>query len=129
MLGYPLQDILASDANITSGMVSALAGPNDNRSLIQITAPVQQGNSGGPVLDMSGNVVGVVVGKLDAIGVARATRHIPQNVNFAISAGSARAFLDAESVPYETASSDAEQSAADIAAKARKFTVLVECWK
>jgi hypothetical protein len=82
-----------------------------------------------PVLDKAGNVVGVVVGKLDAIRIARATGDIPQNVNFAISAGTARAFLDAHSVPYETASSAKRLEAADAAAKARKFTVPLECWK
>ncbi len=78
---------------------------------------------------MAGKAVGVVVGKLNAIRIARATGDIPQNVNFAISAGTARAFLDAQDVPYETAPSGQELSAADIAARAKKFTVLVECWK
>ena len=59
--------------------------------------------------------------KLDAIAMARATGDIPQNVNFAVSAGAARAFPDSEGVAYETAPSD------DIAAAARAFAVLVEC--
>ena len=67
------------------------------------------------------------------VGIAgrfhRNAHDIPQNVNFAISAGPARAFLDAQSVPYETAPSTNELKPADIAAKARRFTVPVECWK
>ena len=129
VVGYPLRGLLASEANVSTGVVSALAGPGDDRRLIQITAPVQPGNSGGPVLDAAGNVVGVVVSKLDAIQVARSTGNIPQNVNFAVSAGTARAFLDAEGVPYETAPSDPALAPAEVAAAARKFTVLVECWK
>ena len=62
VVGYPLHGIVASEATVTAGIVSALAGPGDDRRLIQITAPVQPGSSGGPVLDSSGNVVGVVVG-------------------------------------------------------------------
>ena len=50
-------------------------------------------------------------------------------MNFAISAGATRAFLDAEGVPYETAPSDNAMDPADITAAARKFTVVVECWK
>ena len=82
-----------------------------------------------PVLDTAGNAVGVVIGKLNAIRIARATGNIPQNVNFAISAGTARAFLDAQSVSYETAPSIEGLKPADVAAKARRFTVPVECWK
>ncbi len=108
---------------------TALAGPDNNRRLIQITAPVQPGNSGGPVLDQFGHVVGVVVARLDAIKLVRRTGRLPQNVNFAISEGTARAFLDANNVPYEVEQSDKALPTPDIAAKAREFTVRVECCK
>lgn len=127
-VGYPLRGVLASGANVTTGNVSALAGPGDDRRLIQITAPVQPGNSGGPVLDMAGNVVGVVVAKLDAVKVARATGDIPQNVNFAVSASAARAFLDSEGVAYATAPSVERREPVEVAAAAKAFTVLIECW-
>ena len=127
--GFPLQGLLSSDPGITAGNVSNLAGIRDDRSLLQITAPVQPGNSGGPLLDESGNVVGVVVGKLDSIEIAGLTGDIPQNVNFAINATEARKFLDANGIEYETAPSEREVDAADIAARARRFTVLVECWR
>ena len=129
VVGFPLRGIVASEPSVTLGNVSALAGPGDDRRLFQITAPVQPGNSGGPVLDMAGNAVGVVIAKLDAIAIAQATGDIPQNVNFAIGAGVARAFLDAENVPYETAPSEPTRMAADIAASARGFTVSIECWR
>ena len=78
---------------------------------------------------LSGNVVGVVVGKLDALGVAMLTGDIPQNVNFAITAMAVRTLLDAYSVPYETARSAQDKPPADVASEAREFTILVECWK
>ena len=80
-------------------------------------------------MDLAGNVVGVVVAKLDAVKIANLTGDIPQNVNFAVSAWTARAFLDAYNVPYETAPSVPKYSPADVAARAREYTVLVECWK
>ena len=52
-----------------------------------------------------------------------------QNVNFAISEGAARAFLDAHDVPYKSAPSDKTMPTVDIAAKAKGYTVLIECWK
>ena len=127
--GFPLHGLLTSDINVTKGIVSALAGPGDDRRFIQITAPIQPGNSGGPVLDASGHVVGVVVARLDALKLARRTGRLPQNVNFAISEGAARAFLDAHDVPYKTARSNRTMPTADIAAKAKGYTVLIECWK
>ena len=129
VIGYPLPGVVASEANVTTGNVSALAGPGDDRRLFQMTAPVQPGSSGGPVLDAAGRVVGVTVSTLDALEIARAIGDIPQNVNFAVSAGTARAFLDSEGVPYETEPADNVLEADVIAAAARRFTVLVECWK
>ena len=128
VVGYPLRGVLASGANVAAGNVAALAGPGDDRLLIQITAPVQPGNSGGPVLDPAGNAIVVVVSKLDAIAMAQATGDIPQNVNFAVSAGAARAFLNAEGVAYETAPSEKARPPDEVAAAAKRFTVLVECW-
>ncbi len=125
--GYPLTGLLSSGLNVTTGAVSALAGPGDDRRLIQITAPVQPGNSGGPLLDTSGNVVGVVVSKLDAVAVASVTGDIPQNVNFAISLGTLQAFLDANDVDYQTRASNAPKSNADVAELARASTVQIEC--
>ena len=127
--GFPLPSLLSSDLNVTTGTVSALAGPGNNRRLIQITAPVQPGNSGGPVLDTSGNVVGVVVARLDALKLAQRTGRLPQNVNFAISGKTARSFLLAHKVRFEMAQSTASISSVDIAARARGFTVAVECRK
>ncbi len=129
VVGFPLHGFLTSDLSVTTANVSAFAGPGDDRRFIQITAPVQQGNRGGPLLDLAGNVAGVVVSKLDALLVAGLTGDIPQNVNFAVSAWAARAFLESFDVPYETAPSEPRLSAGHVAARARAYTVLVECWK
>ena len=85
--GFPLAGALASTGNLATGIVSALAGLGDDTSKLQISAPIQPGNSGGPVLDQSGHVIGVVVSKLNAIKAASITGDIPQNVNFAIKTG------------------------------------------
>jgi hypothetical protein len=128
VLGYPLSGLLASEANVTTGAVSALSGPGDDSRLIQISAPVQPGSSGGPILDRAGNVVGIVVSKLDALKVAAAIGDIPQNVNFGIHAAIARTFLDGSGVQYDTAPADRTLDPAAIAAQAKAYTVLVECW-
>ncbi len=125
--GFPLAGLLANSGGITTGIVAALAGPADDSRLFQITAPVQPGNSGGPVLDRSGNVVGIVVSKLDALGVARLTNDIPENVGFAIKASAISSFLDGRKEMLKGVVATAPLSTPDIAAKARTFTVRIEC--
>lgn len=131
VFGYPLDGFLPTSGNVTTGIVSALAGPSNNSSLIQITAPVQPGNSGGPVLDKKGNVVGVVVGKADALKVAKVTGDIPQNVNFAISDKTAKSFMDGNKVDYQTSGGfmTFAKDSVSIAELARNATVKIECWK
>ena len=129
VVGFPLRGILASEANVTTGIVSALAGPDNDRRLIQITAPVQRGNSGGPVFDGAGRVIGVVVSKLDAMKIARATGDIPQNVNFGIRASVAAAFLAGHGVSLTSAGVAMPLSAAEIAQRALAFTLPLECWR
>ena len=90
--GFPLPDYLGG-INVTTGTVSAMTGPNNDEALFQITAPVQGGNSGGPVLNSHGTVVGVVVATLDPIKLQKYAGVIPQNVNFAIQGKVARDFV------------------------------------
>lgn len=126
--GFPLRGLL-SGFNMTTGSVSSMSGVGGDTRLVQITAPVQPGNSGGPMLDSSGNLMGVVVSKLDAIKAAKLTGDIPQNVNFAINGNVLRAFLDANGVDYNSINSDKPIATTAIAEKAKAFTVLVECWR
>jgi len=126
-IGFPYHGLLSSDFTVTTGIVSSLSGMlNDTRHL-QISAAVQPGNSGGPLLDTSGEIVGMVAGKLDALRVARYTGTIPENINFAIKTGALRDFLDNSVVPYETSAPGTELKTADIAGNARAYTLLISC--
>jgi hypothetical protein len=128
-IGFPLAGLLAEDANVTTGGVSALAGLRNDQRYLQISAPVQPGNSGGPLLDFGGNVVGVVSAKLNAGAVAKAIGDIPQNINFAIKISLVRQFLDANHIAYRTGAFGTRIEAADVGERAKTFTALVECWK
>jgi S1-C subfamily serine protease len=94
-LGYPAPDRLGLSLKMTSGEVSALTGSDvaSNRisdpRIIQISIPVQSGNSGGPVIDENGRAVAIVIYKLQ---MASATE-IAQNVNFALKIGYVQALL------------------------------------
>jgi S1-C subfamily serine protease len=124
--GYPLSSVMGTRTVTTTGSVSALVGLGNDARYMQISAPVQAGNSGGPVLDQTGAVVGIVASKLDAGRVYRATGDLPQNVNFAIKASVARLFLEIEGLSL-TAATGSLKAAPDVAAIGRRATVLVEC--
>ena len=125
--GFPLTGSLSMEGNLTTGNVSALAGLGDDPKYLQITAPVQPGNSGGPLLDESGNLIGVITAKLDAMAIAKRTGDIPQNVNFAIKTEVVEAFLKSAGVRYEKNVSDRPLQVADIADIAKASAVRIEC--
>ena len=131
VFGYPLNWALSSGGNLTPGTVSALTGLGNNTNQIQITAPIQPGSSGSPVMDKKGNVIAVVSMMLDDSKMTQLTGQVGQNVNFAVNGQTVKSFLDANKVPYKTGGGlfTMEKSNADIADEARKWTVLVECWK
>jgi len=125
--GFPLPELVTTGLTVTAGTVSALAGPNDKRSLFQLTAPIQPGNSGGPVLDVTGSVIGVVVSKLDSVAIANITGDIPQNVNFAITAATLEKFLQSAGVTLSARLADRHLSRVQVAALAAGATFRVVC--
>jgi S1-C subfamily serine protease len=127
VIGYPLHGLLTSDFTVSSGIVSSLSGLLNDTRYLQISAGVQEGNSGGPLLDTSGNLVGVVAAKINALKFAKATGDLPQNINFAIKTGAVRDFIDNSAVPYQTTESKQEFKTAEIASKARTYTLLISC--
>ena len=126
-IGFPFHGLLTSDFTVTTGIVSSLSGVRNDSRFLQISAAIQPGNSGGPLLDSSGEIVGMVAAKLNALGVLRATGNIPENINFAIKTGALRDFLDNSVVPYETAAPGAELKTSEIADAARAYTLLISC--
>ena len=117
--GFPVPPVLSSSGNFTVGTITALTGPRDDFALVQLSAPIQPGNSGGPLIDKFGNVVGVIVGKIDVL----------QNANFAIKSNVAMNFLSSNRVSPPNKISSHELSPEDIADLATSFSVRVLCYK
>lgn len=82
--GFPNPDIQGTSLKLTRGVISGMKGIKDDIRHFQIDAAVQPGNSGGPLLSATGDVVGVVNARLNDSAVALATGALPQNVNYAI---------------------------------------------
>jgi S1-C subfamily serine protease len=93
-MGFPNVSLQGIEPKVTDGIVNSFSGANNDARVFQISAPIQTGNSGGPVVTMHGNVVGIVSSKLDAQATARQTGDIPQNVNYAIKAQHLTALIE-----------------------------------
>ena len=123
--GFPFPQVLQNGLNVTIGNVSAMAGSGGNTANMQITAPVQPGNSGGPLMDASGHVVGVVVSRLNS----QAVRAETQNINYAVQGPIARLFLDSNGVRASEQRSDRDIKMGDLSDAARDYTFQVVCYK
>lgn len=127
VVGYPLVGVLGTRPTVGFGHVSSTIGVRGNPSQMQISVPVQRGNSGGPVLDQAGNVIGVVVSKLDALKIAQRIGDLPQNVNFAIRGEAVRTFLEAQNVEFTASEAAAKLENTEIASRGAAVTVRVRC--
>jgi S1-C subfamily serine protease len=119
-LGFPLGDILGTEIKATKGNVSSLSGFEGNKDYLQFTAPIQPGNSGGPLLNEGGFVVG--------INTANYGGERLQNINFAIKGTSASSFLGKHSIDFEYSDYDEPINSADLVELGEKYTVEVLCY-
>ena len=83
-IGYPISNILGQKPKYSEGVVSSTSGIRDDPRIFQISVPIQSGNSGGPLFNKRGELVGIVSSSLDADNTYRVLGTMPQNVNFAI---------------------------------------------
>ena len=127
VVGYPLAGVLGTKPTVGFGHVSSTVGMRGDPTQMQISVPIQRGNSGGPVLDHSGNVIGVVVSKLDALKLAQSTGDLAQNVNFAIRGEFVRDFLQANRIGIRFESGSAALPNTEIASSGALVTVRVRC--
>ncbi len=83
-LGYPLISAQGQEQKATLGRINALSGVNNDVRFYQVDTPIQPGNSGGPIINSHGEVVGVVTATLDEIATLRESGALGQNVNYAV---------------------------------------------
>jgi len=92
-VGYPNPTLMGSEPKLTNGIINSLTGVGDDPRTYQISVPLQVGNSGGPLLNMRGEVVGITTYKLNAAKVFKWTGDLPQNVNYAVKVGYLKVLL------------------------------------
>ncbi|MBO7651219.1 MAG: trypsin-like peptidase domain-containing protein [Bacteroidales bacterium] len=122
VLGFPLTMIMGDEIKYTDGRISALSGIDGDVSLYQISAPIQSGNSGGPVFDDSGNVIGIACAGID--------NRLAQNANYAVKSSYLKNLVDAMQFTnvLPTASQMANYPRRQDKVKAvRNFVFYIEC--
>jgi|APGre2960657444_1045066.scaffolds.fasta_scaffold04758_3 hypothetical protein len=97
-VGHPLAGLLSSEAKYNEGTISALSGMKDDLHLMQISVPIQPGNSGGPLANARGEVVGLIVSTINGSALLKQNNIMAQNINFAIKADPIRGFLQENSL-------------------------------
>ncbi|MEC7465244.1 MAG: S1C family serine protease [Pseudomonadota bacterium] len=126
--GFPLAGTLSDNLKVTRGIVSSMSGLNNNYSEYQIDAAVQSGNSGGPLIDASGNVVGVVVAQLNKYKLLQEREIIPENVNFAVKSQNVGVFLSANNIDFISKDSKKVIQNRVVAKSAEDSTVMLLCY-
>ena len=125
--GYPFGINISTSVKVTKGIISSLTGIGNNFSNMQIDAALQSGNSGGPILDDMGNLVGVAVAKLDAKYMMANFGSIPENTNFGIKANVVKSVLDSSSVDTPSANTSAI-SKSQLGKMITDGTYYISCW-
>jgi len=121
--GYPFGDTFSNTIKVTTGVVSATRGAGDNSGQFQLDAAVQPGNSGGPIYDSTGSIVGVVVAQLNK----RTFGSSVENMNFGIKASTVRQFLVSSGLNSKKAEGAQEKSTVQISKIAKRQALMVMC--
>ncbi len=113
VMGYPMASTLgASYPALTEGIVSKITGLGEQPTIFQLTSKLNKGNSGGPVFDRRGNLIGVAVAKLDTTGYFEKRGYLPEDVNLAIKISRVLTLLDQQpmgDVPKDTRKLELEE--------------------
>jgi S1-C subfamily serine protease len=122
-LGYPFIAVQGQHQKASFGRVNALSGIKDNERYMQIDVPIQPGNSGGPLINERGNVIGVITSTLDSMATLRRMGAIPQNVNYALKADYLMPLI--EEIPRPARNAHDARSVKDLVSASESAVVLV----
>lgn len=126
IIGYPLPDVMASSLSVGTGIVSSLTGLAGEPRWFTTNVGMQPGNSGGPILDELGQVVGVAVARIDDVALLASTGVVAPNFGFAIKNDALLEYLEIFKLA-DTAAPRKPLSTRDAVQQAQAFTVQVVC--
>ena len=125
--GFPINMIL-ENLNFTSGSISSEVGVGQNINQFQFTAPIQPGNSGGPIFNAYGGVIGIAVSTASTKEFEELIGTNIQNINFGIKASTIRSLLKQSDVSVSNGNPNWFKGQKNVASVAKTGTVLIQCW-
>ena len=125
--GFPFGNAISSSVKVTKGVVSSETGIGNNYSNMQIDAAIQPGNSGGPILDDYGNVIGVAVAKLAMEKIYEDFGVFPENTNFGIKSSVVENLIQAHNVNNPPPNTE-EINKSDLGYNIKQATLYLSCW-
>lgn len=128
-LGFPLTDYLGSTARLSNGLINSKFGLQEDPRTYQISNPLQPGNSGGPLFNLKGELVGIVVSSLNAAYFLYNTGTVPQNVNFAIKSDYLRTLMKSSDIKitYNVTKENNELKVENLVEKIDKYIFMIVC--
>ncbi len=129
VIGYPDRGLVTIEPVMSAVEILQRESPTDRGPAIVVRGDVRRGNSGGPLLDSGGNVLGVVFAKVDSVNVYKKTGETVTEIGLALPARALEDFLRKNGVAYQVSGRRPPQPAARILEDARPFLVQVGCWR
>lgn len=128
VMGYPLDAAIDGQYRVALATIVGIQGPTGEAQWLQFSSSAQKGNSGGPLLDTTGNVIGVVTGKTEVTGRDSSGREttISQS-DIAVNLEILKAFLHDNHIRYQQAESLTQRSERAVESIAQRFIVSLKC--
>ena len=126
--GYPFGRKISASVKVTKGIISSLSGIGNDFTRVQIDAAIQPGNSGGPILDGKGNVVGVAVQKLDVKKIYKSFGTVPENTNFGIKTSIVKNILESNNIRNRPIANKDPISKTKLGKMISEATYYISCW-
>ncbi|MCC7260566.1 MAG: trypsin-like peptidase domain-containing protein [Alphaproteobacteria bacterium] len=129
VMGYPQEHGISGVYKVMEASVVGMQGPLNEPTWIQFTSSAQQGNSGGPLLDTSGNVIGVIVGKTKLFRKVDGKQEAVKESDVAISLPVLKKFLDKNNIFYRSNYSESYLATSRLENQAKDYIVNIHCNK
>ena len=126
--GFALGSDLASSGVLTTGTIGALSGIRNDSRYMQVTATLQHGNSGGPLIDRFGNVIGINTQGIDAVEYYKANGITPEPANFSVKEMVIKTFLKSNAVPFVENTRTQVKSTADLGEEMKGYSTRAMCY-